>query len=128
MKQFKNQGFTLIELMIVVAILAILAGIAIPAYTGYVQTAKVVEAHNNIAALRLAQEEFFLENTRYFTGATTALAQTDSQGLWTAVRGSEAAVAFNYNVTGDATTWSVIATGNLAGTSAFGVVITASRL
>ena len=57
-----NRGFTLIELMIVVAILAIISAIAIPAYTGYIKTAKLTEAQNNLAALRLAEEEFFLEN------------------------------------------------------------------
>lgn len=54
-----NKGFTLIELMITIAILAIISTIAIPAYTGYIKTAKLAEAHNNIAALRIAQEEFF---------------------------------------------------------------------
>ena len=65
---FKN-GFTLIEMLITLAILGIVASIAIPAYNGYITTAKMSEAHNNLAALRLALVEFFLEYISYFLGA-----------------------------------------------------------
>ncbi len=56
MKQ--QQGFTLIELMIVVAIIGILAAIAIPAYQDYTQRAQVGEAFTIVSSAKTAVAEF----------------------------------------------------------------------
>ncbi len=81
--QTHNKGMTLIELMIVIAILGVVSAIAIPAYKGYVKTTKAQECQQGLASLVLAQEEYFLEQRSYFTGASIAALETASKGLWT---------------------------------------------
>src|SRR5690606_28777958 len=58
MKMKKQQGFTLIELMIVVAIIAILAAIALPAYSDYTKKAKVSEVILAASSARTAVSEY----------------------------------------------------------------------
>ncbi|MDL1956628.1 MAG: prepilin-type N-terminal cleavage/methylation domain-containing protein, partial [Candidatus Desulfofervidus auxilii] len=61
----KNKGFTLIELMIVVAIIAILAAIAIPQYRKFQYKAKTSEAKANIDAIKTAEESYAAETDNY---------------------------------------------------------------
>jgi len=62
-----KQGFTLIELMITVAIVAILAAIAVPSYTDYVTRSKFTEAHGMLGDLRVKMEQYYMDNRRYST-------------------------------------------------------------
>ncbi|MBR6421468.1 prepilin-type N-terminal cleavage/methylation domain-containing protein [bacterium] len=68
----RKKGFTLIELMIVVAIIGVLAAVAIPLYNGYTNRAKRVEAEEQLMTLAAAEEDYF--NTyRQYTKDKTVL-------------------------------------------------------
>ncbi|MDT8407349.1 MAG: type IV pilin protein [Methylococcales bacterium] len=67
----KSQGFTLIELMITVAIVGILAGIAYPSYQAHVLKSRRAIAKGDLLSLANALERHFTENNRY-CGATSS--------------------------------------------------------
>lgn len=59
------RGFTLIEVMITVAVIAILAAVALPNYIEYVTRSKLVEAKTNLSDMRTRLEQYFLDNRAY---------------------------------------------------------------
>lgn len=64
-------GFTLIEVMIVVAIVGILTAIAVPAYGDYVKRGRITEAVSGLSDMRVKMEQFFQDN-RTYVGACVA--------------------------------------------------------
>lgn len=60
-----TRGFTIIEVMIVVAIVAILASVAIPSYTDYIRRGKIQEGASALLAQRVKMEQFFQDNRQY---------------------------------------------------------------
>lgn len=67
----KNKGMTLIELMVVVAIVGILAAVAYPSYTNYILRSKRTECRAAIMQVMQQQERYFTQNNTYLSFATT---------------------------------------------------------
>ncbi len=67
----RPSGFTLIEVMIVVAIVAILSAIVLPSYKGYVVRGRLSEATSKIAGLRGQMEQYFQDNRKYGTSGVS---------------------------------------------------------
>jgi len=65
MKRSNQYGFSLIEMMIVVAIIGLLASIAVPGYQDYVKSGNAAEAPANLANCRVQAEQFFQDNFTY---------------------------------------------------------------
>lgn len=100
-KRFSSQkGFTLVEIMIVIAIIGILASIAIPSYQDYVTKAQLVDATNAMSSMRARLEQHFQDNRTYATS-----------GTFTTPCASQTAGKFNITCAPSATTFTITATG-----------------
>lgn len=67
-----GRGFTLVELMIAVAIVGILAGIAMQQYGDYVRRAQMAEASSGLVQLRVRLEQYYQDNRNYGAGGYCA--------------------------------------------------------
>ena len=76
----RSVGFTLIEVMIVVAIIGILAAVALPAYNDYVRRGQLPEAFNALSDYRTKMEQYYQDNRNY--GSSTACADAASANTW----------------------------------------------
>jgi type IV pilus assembly protein PilE len=65
----RPHGFTLPEVLIVITILGLLAGIALPTYRGYIQRSTLTEAFDTLSAFRLRMDRAFNDNGNYGTAA-----------------------------------------------------------
>jgi len=91
----RRKGFTLVELMIVVAILGIITSIAVPVYRGYLRGAKRQEAKSNLQTIRLLQEQYFADNRSYLAGADTNALKAGLPGF---EPGNTATLLYDYKV------------------------------
>ena len=109
-----QQGFTLIELMIVVAIIGILAAIAIPAYQDYTVRSKVTELLNAAGVCKTSVGEFY--QSKGIMPANTAEAGCSTEGTANSGPPSVATGVITVNATGGLATQ---LTGNVSGTGLF---------
>lgn len=83
-KQLDCQGFTLIELMIVVAIIGILSSIAVPAYSDYIKRAQLVDAMQALTDMRAKLEQHYQDYRSYNTvGSFNTPCVSNTVGLFT---------------------------------------------
>lgn len=99
----RDQGFTLIELMITIVVVAILTAIALPQYSNYVQRARRADAKTALLELAARQERFFAVNNAYTNNAANL--------------GYGAGAAFPVNVSSGSTSYYTLATTVTAGSA-----------
>jgi type IV pilus assembly protein PilE len=110
--QRKTGGFTLIEMMITVAIIGILTAIALPSYRNYVIRGKLVAGTNALATMRASMEQYYQDNRTYMSVSASSTVTPCTANAVTASN----SLPFNVNcaTTGDvptATTYRLRASG-----------------
>jgi type IV pilus assembly protein PilE len=102
-----RRGFTLIELMITVAILGILTAVALPMYRGYMVRGKLVAGTNALAAQRTAMEQYYQDNRTYVSTSTPS-----GTAITSPCASTVTADTFSVTCTSTATTYLITATGS----------------
>ena len=94
-----SQGFTLIELMIVIAVVGILAAVAYPSYLDSIRAARRADAVDAVLTLQNLQEKYRANNTTYGTLAQIGGSAASSDGHYTLVVAGNTAVAYTLTAT-----------------------------
>lgn len=106
----KHSGFTLLELMVTVAIIAILAAIALPAYSNYIKRSEAKSAGANLVALSVVIEGKYLKTLSYTDATTTSTAAT--QAYATAWQAPTDNFTYTASVTASSKMYTLTASGN----------------
>lgn len=108
-----TRGFTLIELMIVVAIVAILASIALPSYQDYLIRSRIPEATSTLSDMRVKLEQFY-DNNHTYVGAPICAADLPTNKYFTFACGGQTAVLYTITATGKSSMTGFVYTINQA--------------
>jgi len=92
-------GFTLIELMITIAIIAILASVALPNYRDYVTRSRIAEATSGLASKRVRLEAYY-DNNRTYAGAPDCAEDTTTSASFTFSCSTASASAYTIEAVG----------------------------
>jgi type IV pilus assembly protein PilA len=84
----KEQGFTLIEVMIVVAIVGVLAATAIPLFAAHLKKAKVTDAHLHLNVIAKSAKTYYQTNAKYPIGSAAVLPAADGSACAGSARGT----------------------------------------
>jgi type IV pilus assembly protein PilE len=107
-----NKGFTLIELMVVVAIIALLASVALPSYNNYVRRGQLQEAFTFLSDYRVKMEQYYQDNKNYGDTAGTTCATSATAGSWNGFTPGAQYFTFACVTSNDGQNYKVTATGS----------------
>jgi type IV pilus assembly protein PilE len=103
----RSRGFTLIEVMITVAIVGILAAVAFPQYSSYVRRGQQPEAFNALSDYRTKMEQYYQDNRNY---GSSACADASTAGAWNSFA-SNKYFSFSCSLSNSGQGYSITATG-----------------
>jgi len=89
-------GFTLLELLLVVALIVIIAAIGTPVYLGHVKNAKITDAKNSLSAIAMKQEQYKINTGGYYISANNTCNNAGSSAVQTALFGNLKGMSTEY--------------------------------
>ncbi|MFA4889687.1 MAG: type II secretion system protein [Candidatus Omnitrophota bacterium] len=101
---FRNRAFTIIELLIVIAVIAILVGIALPRFKGMQDEGNIAKAKGELRTLQTAIESYYIHNSNAYPAALTTLTSAIPNIIGSALPTDPFKVGTNYVLATDGAT------------------------